>query len=107
MHVSCHCIIVLCQEKFKIQDVDNYVERVDNFVEHVRKKMGQNKENSKKTGSCYQHEVVETGSTGKACEKLSTPYGKGMSKRTKEGNKLINLDFSAKTGYRYDKEKER
>ena len=40
-------------------------------------------------------------------KKLSTPYGKGMSKRTKEGNKLINLDFSAKTGYRYDKEKER
>ena len=26
MHVPCHCIIVLCQEKFKIQDVDNYVE---------------------------------------------------------------------------------
>ena len=43
----------------------------------------------------------------KLLKKLSTPYGKGMSKRTKEGNKLINLDFSAKTGYRYDKEKER
>ena len=38
MHVSCHCIIVLCQEKFKIQDVDNYVERVDNFVDMSEKR---------------------------------------------------------------------
>ena len=89
MHVSCHCIIVLCQEKFKIQDVDNYVERVDNFVDMSEKGWDKTRKIAKK------QEVV------------ITPYGKGMSKRTKEGNKLINLDFSAKTGYRYDKEKER
>ena len=107
MHVSCHCIIVLCQEKFKIQDVDNYVERVDNFVDMSEKGWDKTRKIAKK------QEVVINMRRGnreyrkKLLKKLSTPYGKGMSKRTKEGNKLINLDFSAKTGYRYDKEKER
>lgn len=67
MHVSCHCIIVLCQEKFKIQDVDNYVERVDNFVDMSEKGWDKTRKIAKKAGSCYQHEGVETGSTGKSC----------------------------------------
>ena len=32
-------IIVLCQVKFQIQDVDNYVERVDNFVDMFQKRL--------------------------------------------------------------------
>ena len=107
MHVSCHCIIVLCQEKFKIQDVDNYVERVDNFVDMSEKRWDKTRKIAKKQEVVINMRSWKQGVQEKAVEKLSTPYGKGMSKRTKEGNKLINLDFSAKTGYRYDKEKER
>ena len=37
MHVSCHCIIVLCQEKFKIQDVDNFVDMSEKRWDKTRK----------------------------------------------------------------------
>ena len=67
MHVSCHCIIVLCQEKFKIQDVDNYVERVDKLCGHVRKRWDKTRKIAKKQEVVIRHEVVETGSTGKSC----------------------------------------
>ena len=83
MHVSCHCIIVLCQEKFKIQDVDNYVERVDNFVDMSEKRWDKTRKIAKKQEVVINMRSWKQGVHEKAVEKVIHALWKGNEQKNK------------------------
>ena len=83
MHVSCHCIIVLCQEKFKIQDVDNYVERVDNFVDMSEKRWDKTRKIAKKQEVVINMRSWKQGVQEKAVEKVIKALWKGNEQKNK------------------------
>jgi len=83
MHVSCHCIIVLCQEKFKIQDVDNYVERVDNFVDMSEKRWDKTRKIAKKQEVVINMRAWKQGVQEKAVEKVIHALWKGNEQKNK------------------------
>ena len=83
MHVSCHCIIVLCQEKFKIQDVDNYVERVDNFVDMSEKGWDKTRKRAKKQEVVINMRAWKQGVQEKAVEKVIHALWKGNEQKNK------------------------
>ncbi|KYG88028.1 hypothetical protein AXF09_04480 [Ruminococcus sp. DSM 100440] len=83
MHVSCHCIIVLCQEKFKIQDVDNYVERVDNFVDMSEKGWDKTRKIAKKQEVVINMRAWKQGVQEKAVEKVIHALWKGNEQKNK------------------------
>ena len=83
MHVSCHCIIVLCQEKFKIQDVDNYVERVDNFVDMSEKGWDKTRKIAKNRKLLSTMRAWKQGVQEKAVEKVIHALWKGNEQKNK------------------------
>ena len=83
MHVSCHCIIVLCQEKFKIQDVDNYVERVDNFVDMSEKGWDKTRKIAKKQEVVINMRAWITFSTAFSCTPCFHALWKGNEQKNK------------------------
>ena len=83
MHVSCHCIIVLCQEKFKIQDEDKYVERVDNFVDMSEKGWDKTRKIAKKREVVINMRSWKQGVQEKAVEKVIHALLKGNEQKNK------------------------